>query len=337
MAEAKKNLLLPIIVGVVLLAAGAYFVMGLMGPGDEGNTAGQSSDSARTAGTQAQQTSASQSDDLEKVLEEARAANQKGQLVAPEGANAVELYLRALELDPENRIARDALIEIMPYATDRTDQYIKEGNIPQAERALALLRKADPTSPYLVSLSGNIDALRRRETTRAAEALAAQQAEQERIAQQVSEAQRAQPAPTPAPEPSVTEATVAAAPTPSPAAQTPRPTPRPAATPATTTTTAATPAATPAAADRNFQLVKKVDAIYPLRAQRQRIEGWVEMTFTIDTSGNVKNVAVVNAQPKRQFDREAMRALSQYKFRPRIEGGKAVESQARQRLEFRLQ
>ncbi len=334
MAESKNKLLLPIVIGAVLLAAGAYFVMGLMGPKTPGGQSAQTSTTAGTQGTQSQQSNASQSNDVEKVLEDARAANQKGQLVAPEGANAVELYLRVLELDPENRLARDALIEIMPYATDRTDQYIKEGNIPQAERALALLRKADPTSPYLVSLSGNIDALRRRETTRAAEVLAAQQAEQERIAQQVAEARRAEPAPAP----SEDEPVAAATPTPPPT-QVPRtePRPTPAASPATEPTVAATPPPTPAVSDRNFQLIKKVDAVYPLRAQRQRIEGWVEMTFTIDVNGNVKNVAVVNAQPKRQFDREAMRALAQYKFRPRIEGGKAVESQARQRLEFRLQ
>jgi protein TonB len=79
-----------------------------------------------------------------------------------------------------------------------------------------------------------------------------------------------------------------------------------------------------------------VDPNYPQRALRQRMEGWVELQFTITANGDVTQVSVVNAQPKREFDREAIRALQQWKFRPRIENGKAVPANARQRLEFRL-
>ena len=43
------------------------------------------------------------------------------------------------------------------------------------------------------------------------------------------------------------------------------------------------------------------------------------MSFTITANGDVANVAVVDAKPRREFDREAIRALSQWKFTPRIE------------------
>ena len=90
------------------------------------------------------------------------------------------------------------------------------------------------------------------------------------------------------------------------------------------------------AEDRNFQLTRKVEATYPQRALRQRIEGWVELTFTVTATGDVTDVVVVDSQPRREFDREAVRALGQWKFKPRITNGKPVSASARQRLEFKL-
>lgn len=324
-SQNKQKLLLPIVVGIVLLVAAGYFLMGLLSSEKEeaGRDAAEAALAVASAGTTPAPTTP---EDIARVLDEAKAANEKGQLVAPEGANAIELYLRVLAADPENRLARDALNELMPYATDRTDQYITEGNIPQAERALELLRKADPSSSViLTTLAGKIENLRRIQASRETEQQALL-AEQQRVAQQRAQAAQVQPettapatpAPT-APEPATPAPSTVASTQPPPAAATP---PR--------------PAPAPALENRNFQLTRKVEATYPQRALRQRLEGWVELSFDITTSGDVTNVKVVNSLPKREFDREAIRALSQWKFRPRIEDGKAVTASARQRLEFKL-
>lgn len=332
-ANPLKQYLIPAVIALVLLALGGYFLMGLLSDNKSSSTttsnesaaAGNSSEAASEASGDA-----SDSNDLEKLITEAKAAYQKEQYVDPEGANAVELYLRVLELDPNNRVAQEALLEVMPYATDRADQYISERNIPQAERALALLKRADPNSVILTSLAGKIEQIKRIQASMEADALALQQAQQQQ-AQQQAQAQAAAVTPTTTEPDPVAETTTTRTPaaTTRPAAATPPPT-------VASTTPTPSVAARSAGESRNFQLVRKVEPTYPQRALRQRIEGWVELSFTVGTNGDVSNVQVVDSQPRREFDREAVRALSQWKFRARLENGKAVAATARQRLEFKL-
>lgn len=75
---------------------------------------------------------------------------------------------------------------------------------------------------------------------------------------------------------------------------------------------------------------------YPMRAAMKRIEGWVKVEFTITTQGTVKDVTVVEAHPQRIFNQEAIRAISKWKFRPKIVAGEPIERRAQQTLEFRL-
>jgi protein TonB len=76
---------------------------------------------------------------------------------------------------------------------------------------------------------------------------------------------------------------------------------------------------------------------YPIFAAREGIEGWVQLLFTITPDGQVTNASVVNAQPKRIFNKEALRAIKRWKYRPKIVNGQAV-TQPNQNvvLEFKL-
>jgi periplasmic protein TonB len=338
--KTPKKMILPAIVGLVLLVAMGYVVVGLLSS-DKTETGRDAAEAAKAVAEAGSNAAEGTPEDLQRLLQEAKAANEKGQLVAPEGANAVELYLKVLEVDADNRLAKDALNELMPYATDRTDQYISEGNIPQAERALSLLRKADPSSSViLTTLAGKIENLKRIQASRESEQQAAILAQQQQALQRAQEQAGTTP-----PADSATPDPVTATPEPA-AVRTERPTPasstattgtRPTPAPTNTPPPATAPAVpTPALENRNFQLARKVEASYPQRALRQRLEGWVELSFTITASGDVTDVKVVDSQPRREFDREAVRALSQWKFKPRLENGKAVSSVARQRLEFKL-
>ena len=76
---------------------------------------------------------------------------------------------------------------------------------------------------------------------------------------------------------------------------------------------------------------------YPPVAAREGIEGWVEMSFSIDTSGAVTNVKVTNSEPKRIFDRAARRALQRWKYQAKVVNGKAIEQHGLSvMLEFKL-
>jgi len=75
---------------------------------------------------------------------------------------------------------------------------------------------------------------------------------------------------------------------------------------------------------------------YPHEAAIAGIEGWVRIEFTITETGAVRDPEVVDAQPPRIFNREAMRALLKWKFKPRVVDGVAVERRATQVIDFSL-
>jgi protein TonB len=76
--------------------------------------------------------------------------------------------------------------------------------------------------------------------------------------------------------------------------------------------------------------------MYPREAAMAGTEGWVKIEFTITEAGTVKNPRVVEAQPPRVFNREAIRAILKWKFKPRVVDGIAVERQATQVIDFTL-
>ena len=76
--------------------------------------------------------------------------------------------------------------------------------------------------------------------------------------------------------------------------------------------------------------------MYPRDAALTGIEGWVKVEFTITEVGTVKDPRVVEAQPPRIFNREAIRAILKWKFKPRVVEGVAVERRATQIIDFTL-
>ncbi|HMB58535.1 MAG TPA: energy transducer TonB [Xanthomonadales bacterium] len=97
----------------------------------------------------------------------------------------------------------------------------------------------------------------------------------------------------------------------------------------------------------NFQQVDKtaegdiipvvvIRPMYPRDAALSGIEGWVKVEFTITPVGTVQDPRVVDANPSRIFNREAIRAILKWKFKPRVQDGVAVERRATQIIEFNL-
>ncbi len=83
--------------------------------------------------------------------------------------------------------------------------------------------------------------------------------------------------------------------------------------------------------------IVRIDPKYPPQAARDGTEGWVELSFTINEVGGVEDVEVINADPKRVFDREAKRALRKWKYRPKVVDGVAMRQPGlKVKLEFSL-
>lgn len=81
----------------------------------------------------------------------------------------------------------------------------------------------------------------------------------------------------------------------------------------------------------------RVEPRYPAKALKRGAEGFVVMQFTIDPTGRPTDVKVLEANPRRMFEREAVRALKKWKYQPKVIEGRAV-AQVNQtvKLEFKL-
>jgi len=80
-----------------------------------------------------------------------------------------------------------------------------------------------------------------------------------------------------------------------------------------------------------------IQPTYPREAVLSGTEGWVRVEFTITASGTVTDARVIDAQPPQLFNREAIRAIRQWKFKPRVVDGAAVARRATQLIDFRLE
>jgi periplasmic protein TonB len=70
--------------------------------------------------------------------------------------------------------------------------------------------------------------------------------------------------------------------------------------------------------------IVRIEPKYPIQAARDGKEGWVKLSFTINEIGGVEDVDVIEAQPKRVFDKEAKRALRKWKYKPKVVDGKPM-------------
>lgn len=71
--------------------------------------------------------------------------------------------------------------------------------------------------------------------------------------------------------------------------------------------------------------LEEVTPDYPPAAQRDGIEGWAQVGFTVTEMGDVKDVVLVDSEPAEIFDAASIEAALKLKFRPIMRGGIANE------------
>ena len=83
--------------------------------------------------------------------------------------------------------------------------------------------------------------------------------------------------------------------------------------------------------------IVRIEPKYPIQAARDGKEGWVTLSFTINEIGGVEDVDVIEAEPKRIFNKEAKRALRKWKYKPKVVDGKAMRQPGLTvRLDFKM-
>lgn len=69
--------------------------------------------------------------------------------------------------------------------------------------------------------------------------------------------------------------------------------------------------------------IVKVAPVYPSRAAKNGIEGYVVLSFTITDTGATADATVLEAYPSGVFNRSALKAVSKFKYKPKVVDGQA--------------
>jgi protein TonB len=77
-------------------------------------------------------------------------------------------------------------------------------------------------------------------------------------------------------------------------------------------------------AEGDYLPIVRVAPVYPARALSRGIEGYVDMSFTVTTTGTVRDPIVVFSTSS-LFDRAATRAVLKFKYKPRVVDGQPVD------------
>lgn len=80
--------------------------------------------------------------------------------------------------------------------------------------------------------------------------------------------------------------------------------------------------------DGEYLPIVKVAPIYPRRAQTRGITGYCIVTYTVTTTGAIRDPYVENesdCSPRGIFERASLKAAAKFKYKPRVVDGQAIE------------
>ncbi len=88
--------------------------------------------------------------------------------------------------------------------------------------------------------------------------------------------------------------------------------------------------------DNPLTPLAKAPPIYPLRAKRRNLEGWVKVRFLVTEEGFVDKVEILESKPKKIFDSSVVRCVTTWRFSPGTVEGTPVKTWARTTIRFQL-
>ena len=90
-------------------------------------------------------------------------------------------------------------------------------------------------------------------------------------------------------------------------------------------------------AEGDYLPIVRVAPVYPARALSRGLEGYVDMAFTVTTTGTVKDPVVLFSTSS-LFERAATRAVLKFKYKPRVVDGVPVEvPNVKTRITFKIE
>ena len=288
----------------------------------------------------------------EDVLTMANARLEDGNLINPPNDNARYYYELALSNDPENTAARQGLAIVASKLAVQARSEIDNNNLDSAEEFLAAANAIDPANSELAVAVDALSEKRAAILEQRRQAVAQRRAEEKRredaariaAEKEAADAARVAAEKKAAEERAAEQSVQAAAPPPEKAAaELSSEEGEPAVSDSETTLidatqAAADPSPSPApAAVSSMKRLKYVAPKYPRSAQRRNLSGWVDVVFTVDIDGTVKDIDVRNSEPGETFVNAAVKAVEKWEFEPAIEDGSIVEKRVGVRMMFALE
>jgi protein TonB len=90
-------------------------------------------------------------------------------------------------------------------------------------------------------------------------------------------------------------------------------------------------------AEGDYLPIVRVAPVYPARALSRGLEGFVDLSFTVTTTGSVENPIVLQSTSS-LFERAAIRAVLKFKYKPRVVDGVPVSVPGvKTRISFQLE
>ena len=90
-------------------------------------------------------------------------------------------------------------------------------------------------------------------------------------------------------------------------------------------------------AEGDYLPIVRVAPVYPARALSRGLEGYVDMAFTVTTTGTVRDPVVLFSTSS-LFERAAIRAVLKFKYKPRVVDGVPVDvPNVKTRITFKIE
>lgn len=76
--------------------------------------------------------------------------------------------------------------------------------------------------------------------------------------------------------------------------------------------------------------------IYPYNALKKRIDGCVNVSYIVNASGGVESLKVIKSYPNKGFDKSALRAVKQYRYRSAEQNSRKISVRTNEIVTFLL-
>lgn len=88
--------------------------------------------------------------------------------------------------------------------------------------------------------------------------------------------------------------------------------------------------------DAPLTTLSRIPPVYPMRAQRRGIEGWVKVRFLVDEEGQVSQIEVLESSPSDIFNRSVRQCVSRWRFKPGTIEGVTVKTWMQSTVRFEM-